>query len=313
MSADSYTVAADTDDREESLDMSTDQPRPSSTPSESGFALILALLALLLLTFLGLTLAVTTSTELQIATNYRWSEQARYAAEAGAEIAKVQLRNTPAWGGLNGAAGVFLPAVRGTGWDGVAAPGTPAGTPRVVGGVTLRDYENANCDAKGNGMGYGLVLVSDGVPQQYISTFNTMQLTGAFTVWVRRPTWILSTGQFADWGAQIPGPPLFNPPAETLIMVVEGVAPFTNAGAYTATGAGGNLVSRSKAVYTIELPFSQAGATPNETCNFSNSGQTGGGAHNNGFGGCSLNGAAALDSARRGSTSTGTGDVREAR
>ena len=46
--------------------------------TQSGFALVLALLALLLLTFLGLTLAVTTSTELQIATNYRWSEQARY-------------------------------------------------------------------------------------------------------------------------------------------------------------------------------------------------------------------------------------------
>jgi len=48
--------------------------------SERGFALILAILSLMLLTFLGLTLATTTSTELQIATNYRWSQQALYNA-----------------------------------------------------------------------------------------------------------------------------------------------------------------------------------------------------------------------------------------
>ena len=52
---------------------------------EGGFALILAILALMLLTFLGLTLATTTSTELRIATNYRWNTQALYNAEAGIE------------------------------------------------------------------------------------------------------------------------------------------------------------------------------------------------------------------------------------
>src|SRR5262249_9994972 len=39
----------------------------AKTRSDSGFALIVAILALMLLTFLGLTLAMTTSTELQIA------------------------------------------------------------------------------------------------------------------------------------------------------------------------------------------------------------------------------------------------------
>jgi len=47
---------------------------------ERGFALILAILALMLLTFLGLTLATSTSTELRIATNYRWNQQALYNA-----------------------------------------------------------------------------------------------------------------------------------------------------------------------------------------------------------------------------------------
>ena len=61
---------------------------------ERGFALVLAILSLMLLTFLGLTMATTTSTELQIATNYRWSQQALYNAEAGLEAARVVLSRT---------------------------------------------------------------------------------------------------------------------------------------------------------------------------------------------------------------------------
>ena len=67
-----------------------DRPRGAGG-GESGFALVLAILSLMLLTFLGLTLATTTSTELQIATNYRWSQQAHYNAEAGLEAAKLLL------------------------------------------------------------------------------------------------------------------------------------------------------------------------------------------------------------------------------
>lgn len=289
-------------DREESLDMSTDHPRVSSTRGESGFALILALLALLLLTFLGLTLAVTTSTELQIATNYRWSEQARYAAEAGVEVAKVQLRDVLNWSSI-------LPPVRELGgtpvtWNGTGTP--PTLTPRTA-YPGIRDHENGSCDAKGNGMGYGWVLVSGALPQQYVSTFNTLQMNGAFTIWVRRPTWIMPTGNFSDWGQEIPGPPLHDASDDTLILTVEGVAPFTSAASYTATGTEGALVARSKAVYTIELPLSQAAVADLDSCQWSRAGQTGGGAHNNGFGGCSL-GDEAMTSARAGSNSDGPGN-----
>src|SRR5216683_6005882 len=70
--------------------------RPAT--GESGFALILAILALMLLTTLGLALAAITSTELQIATNYRWSQQALYNAEAGVEVGKIILRSVqPDW------------------------------------------------------------------------------------------------------------------------------------------------------------------------------------------------------------------------
>ncbi len=46
----------------EELNVMESNDRRSAAGGEAGFALILALLALLLLTFLGLTLAVTTST-----------------------------------------------------------------------------------------------------------------------------------------------------------------------------------------------------------------------------------------------------------
>ena len=84
----------------------------------------------MLLTFLGLTLATTTSTELQIATNYRWSLQAQYNAEAGIEAARIVLSNVaglgrPLWTDQ-------LPAARRPGPGGGAAPRPVAG-PRAGG------------------------------------------------------------------------------------------------------------------------------------------------------------------------------------
>src|SRR2546422_11497820 len=72
--------------------------RRATGESEAGFALILAILALMLLTTLGLAMATITSTELQIATNYRWSQQALYNAQAGGEGGKIILRSVqPGW------------------------------------------------------------------------------------------------------------------------------------------------------------------------------------------------------------------------
>lgn len=282
--------------------MCTQVPRSSSRRGEKGFALILALLALLLLTFLGLTLAVTTSTELQIATNYRWSEQARYVAEAGVEVAKVRLRGVVDWNSV-------LPPLRDdpvTGsWSGDGTPATPP-APRVVGGVTMRDYENASCDQKGNGMGFGWVLVTANEPQQYVSSFGSLQLTGAFTVWVRRPLWVQPTGSFTDWGREITGPPLYPATNENLVMVVEGVAPYTSATALS--DASSTLVAKSKAVYLVELPFSRIPPVIS-ACETSRTGQTGHGSHNTGFGGCEPLGANAMDAARSGSNSTGSGNA----
>ena len=71
---------------------------------------------------------------------------------------------------------------------------------------------------------------------------------------------------------------------DNLILVAEGVAPFSGA-AMTATGAGADHVARSKAVYLIEVALSRTPPTPNN-CQTSRTGQAGHGSGNTGFGGC---------------------------
>ena len=119
--------------------------------SEAGFALIIALLALMLLTFLGLTLAMTTSTELQIATNYRWGQQALYNAEAGLDVARAILVRV-------GDGQLVLPDARAVTWDPslTTAPAGPSPTARFM---ANRNFEGAPCDHWGNATGFGQVLV----------------------------------------------------------------------------------------------------------------------------------------------------------
>jgi hypothetical protein len=181
------------------------------------------MLALMLLTFLGLTLAATTSTELQIATNYRWSQQALYNAEAGLDAARIGLselvvrEDVKKWG-------YVLPAIRTAPktWflgDPMPAPLEPAAE---------RDFENLTCDTRG-GMGYGrvlsvgydartLVVGRDGVVGRYleVSTFAGQRINGSFTVWARRNLLVDAGGRFSD-----------DEKDDGLILVSEGVAPYT--------------------------------------------------------------------------------------
>jgi len=195
--------------------------RPPRAGRQAGFALILAILSLMLLTFLGLTLAATTSTELQIATNYRWSQQALYNAEAGLEAAKLLLAQ------LSTAEADFhnaLPVARvGTWGFGVtgASGAPPAPTPPARAG--LRDYEMMGCSDR-SGVGYGLVLTMPGTtPQagdyQDVSQYMGTTLNGAFTLWVRRDTVVSATGEFSD-----------NADNTVLVVTAEGIAPYTNLG-----------------------------------------------------------------------------------
>jgi hypothetical protein len=187
--------------------------------SEGGFALVLAILSLMLLTFLGLTLAVSSSTELQIATNYRWSRQAYYNAEAGLEAAKVLLANAPTWS-------TVLPTTRAPAeWAATTLPALPAMP--IWGGAAARDFESRGCDRQG-GVGYGVVLNGTlpgggALLAQNIDTFMGQRLNGAFTVWVKRvlQPGLIDPTKFTDDPTQ---------PPVTLTLTAEGVAPYIGAG-----------------------------------------------------------------------------------
>jgi len=259
---------------------------------ESGFALILAILALLLLTTLGLALATTTSTELQIATNYRWGQQALYNAEAGVEVGKIILRSVqPDWTAV-------VPSARPTTWSGTTSPSTAGGGATApysradVWGNASRNYESWNCDQKGSGMGYGVVLDDGGAnaPYQYVSTAIGQNLNGAFTLWVRRPLNFRSDTQLEDYNAD----------NSNLVLVSEGIAPFTGGNITTAFG------TTNRAVQLIEVTLARASTIASGNCG-SRSGQVGGGPLGAGFGGCeALTGGAPVTAALAGAA-TGTG------
>jgi len=198
---------------------------------ERGFALVLAILSLMLLTFLGLTMAATTSTELQIATNYRWSQQALYNAEAGLEAARIV---------LSGVADVangwraILPTARTTPWAPGSAP-PPGGT--AVG----RDYYKSDCDERG-GVGYGLVLADTTGHYENVSTFHDQTLNGAFTVWVRRPLKVDNAGMYVDDSRD-----------DAMVIVSEGVAPYVYTGVFA--GEANALVRSRQAVRVLETRF----------------------------------------------------------
>ena len=76
-------------------------------PGEKGMALIVVLLLVTVFAVLGSTAMLATSTDLQISSNYRMSEQALYAAEAGAEYGVNRLRAALAI--LGGSTGSVVP------------------------------------------------------------------------------------------------------------------------------------------------------------------------------------------------------------
>jgi hypothetical protein len=226
-----------------------------------GFALILAIMALMILTFLGLTLATTTSTELQIATNYRWGQQAFYNAEAGMEVAKSLLRG-PDWSTL-------LPPARSPAW--LAGSGSPPAAPLSRSdewGNGTRNFEMGGCDGRGGQVGYGVVF-DDGsaaAPYQYKTTLLGQSVNGAFTLWVRRRL-ISDPGGFVDSTAN-----------DELVIVSEGVAPFTGEQAASAFG----VANRSVRV----LEFTLGRQPSNQGQCGTRGGQAGGGPDGANFSGC---------------------------
>jgi hypothetical protein len=273
---------------------------------ERGFALILALLALMLLTFLGLTLATTTSTELQIATNFRWSQQAYYNAEAGIEAAKVILRDVPDLPAPNNGWNSVLPvaapnAAARAPWQSYAGsavnPAIKCGPPPYGTGAcgaapvpgAGRNWEGVDCDTK-SGTGYGVVLAGGANPftqaggaatgaYENVTSFRGQPIAGAFTLWVRRDL----TSDPANITNQI----MDDPDPTSLILTSEGVAP-------TPSNVGGALQLSARAVRVLQVKLTRALIT--NPCQAAE-GQTGGTAAGSNFGACAPLAAGSVDSA----------------
>ena len=241
------------------------EPR-AARDNERGMALILAILALMLLTFLGLTLAATTSTELQIATNYRWSQQAQYNAEAGLEAARIVLSRTAQFTNYWR---LQLPAARPGSWH-VGGP-----PPGPLAAAVGRDYEMSSAVAAGNpntntcdsgtaatargGLGYGRVITEGSGATRYenVSTFSGQTLNGAFTIWIRRPLSVDNGGNISDATSD-----------SEAIITSEGVAPYI--GASTA------FTRAQQARRVVEARFALLMPPPGTPCLGSQAGQEGG-------------------------------------
>jgi len=271
---------------------------------ESGFALILALLALALLTTMGLALANSTSVELQISTNQRWTESARYNAEAGLEYAKMLLNGVGDWG-------TILPPARLVGDD--WAPNGFSGTAPSASsffGRAARDFEGYRCDERGYGMGYGLVFDDgtatdadlDGTPDglmEYKSEIAGAQLNGAFTIWVRRP--VMWTG--GGTGLTL----MDSESDEILIVLSEGVAPYTG-----RTANMNSIAAANRSVYMIEALLTRKGAPVIDAsqCN-TRQGQAGGSSSGGNTSGCvALTAGRQITEALAGEANVGTGELK---
>ena len=257
---------------------------------EGGFALILAILALMLLTFLGLTLATSTSTELQIATNYRWSQQAYYNAEAGIEYGRSLLRYmnwslilpTPRMGPgetspTQGLCQTTGPSTGFKCWwlttntapEDLPAEPPPYARPDAHGNPT-RNFENSACDVYGGGMGYGVVLDDGGGFGPYQNVTNlpgVPPLNGSFTLWIRRDQVANTDGSFSD--APESGD-------LDLVLTAEGTAPYAGEQSNLA------LAQQSRAVRTLQATMRRTLGTPCGT----RGGQVGGGPEGSNFSPC---------------------------
>jgi hypothetical protein len=232
------------------------RPATGRRRRSEGFALVLAILSLLLLTVLGLTLAATTTTEVQIATNYKWSQQAQNNAEAGIEIAKRVLRDLD-WP-------TVLPAARSASWS----AGSPPAPPGVPFSGAYRNFENAGCDTTG-GIGYGVVLNNGtlrfenvtSIPGSFVpatvSGIDT-RIIGAFTLWIRRPVVNNADGTFSDYAVD----------DNSMILTAEGTAPYAPPNTTSSTSS---FMAVNRAVRVMEARLSRV---PREPCG-SRSGQQG--------------------------------------
>lgn len=236
---------------------------PSRGLREEGSAFVISILVLFVLSVLGMALMLTTSTEKDIAINYRWGEQAFFNADAALEYGKNVLgrylldagdfRNilppartdatvsdsSQAWGAALPDPGACNPSTAGCRdyqyFVDHCPPTAPGPCVRVyIGRVLPRpDGSLAQWDFRLPGSAVAGDLDGDG----------TADLEGTFTLWVRRP--IVGTH---DYGI----PDARNPVGlhDRVILTAEGTAP-------NSMGAGaGRPVSLRRLEMTVRRPTS---------------------------------------------------------
>lgn len=217
-----------------------------------GSAFVISILVLFVLSVLGLALMLTTTTEKDIAINYRWGEQAFFNADAALEYGKNELANF-VW--LNTDFSNILPPARP---DVVVNPGDGRNVKHPDGGACdpttagCRDYQYFvdQCQQDGTGpctrIFIGRVLRrADGTLAQNdfrqppampgdLDGDGARDIDGTFTLWVRRP--IVGTADYDQ--------------SDRVILTAEGTAP-------NSMGAGaGKYVSLRRLEMSIRLPTS---------------------------------------------------------
>ena len=242
---------------------------------EEGSAFVISILILFVLTVLGLALMLTTTTEKDIAINYRWGEQAFFNADAALEYGKnvlgAHLLNFGNFETLLPPPRIDVTVPDGNQPWGVARPDAGSCDPTAPG---CRDYQYYvdRCPPGGGGpcvrVYIGRVLTRpDGTPAMYdfrapggavagdLDGDGNADLEGTVTLWVRRP--IVGT---SDYGVPSPA----NPTGlhDRAILTAEGTAP-------GAMGAGAaRTVSLRRLEMTVRRP--QSGVEGDEHADITN-------------------------------------------
>ncbi len=198
---------------------------------DEGSAFVISILVLFVLTVLGLALMLTTTTEKEIAVNYRWGEQAFFNADAALEYGKNVLAS---YALVNADFNAILPPARPdvtvpddtAPWTSAHPEGGASCDP-ATGGCRDYQYYIDQCPTVGpcTRVFVGRVLPRpDGTPAMYdfrapagllgdLDGDGVQDIDGAFTLWVRRP--VVGT---RDYGS-LPNE------EDRVILTAEGTAP----------------------------------------------------------------------------------------
>ena len=158
-------------------------------------------------------------------------------------------------------------------------------------GAGPRDFENGDCDGRGAGMGYGVVLNNGSTRYLNVDSVWGQTLRGAFTLWVRRRIIMKQDGNFEDSAAD----------DNSLVLVSEGVAPYTTM--VNATGATRARIEANRAVRVMEWTLSRT----LQQCG-TRAGQSEGGPEGGGPGACKTADNSTMDKMLQQQGGTGTGD-----